>query len=166
MYMHILLAAAAAFVIAAPVSAQVLDKQKLLDAQTFWDNRDWNWYKDNIPFFECPDADITTTYYYRWELVTKHLTYGSPQSGYSFTEFIDRPFWSGTYGAIVAQRGISSTKSAGCAIHDSPGIMPTTGFALPAPSLDAIAAGLPTPFGPCSASIRMPHSSRLSCRTW
>jgi len=55
----------------------------------------WDWYKSNIPFFECPDADINTTYYYRWELVTKHLTYGSPASGYSFTEFIDRPFWSG-----------------------------------------------------------------------
>lgn len=53
--------------------AQMLDKQKQLDAQTFWDNRDWDWYAEQIPFFECPDADITTTYYYRWELLTKHL---------------------------------------------------------------------------------------------
>ena len=90
---------------AAAAHAQVLDKQKLLDAQTFWDNRDWDWYKANIPFFECPDADINTTYYYRWELVTKHLTYGSPASGYSFTEFIDRPFWSGAYGAISCPAG-------------------------------------------------------------
>jgi hypothetical protein len=85
--------------------AQVLDKQKVLDSQSFWDNRDWDWYKANVPFFECPDPDITTTYYYRWELVTKHLTYGSPQSGYSFTEFIDRPFWSGAYGAISCPAG-------------------------------------------------------------
>lgn len=85
--------------------AAVLDKQKLLDAQTFWDNRDWDWYKQNIPFFECPNPEITTTYYYRWELVTKHLTYGSPSSGYSFTEFIDRPFWSGAYGAISCPAG-------------------------------------------------------------
>src|SRR5207244_2743304 len=89
----------------APLCAQVLDKQELLDAQTFWDNRDWDWYKANIPFFECPDPDINTTYYYRWELVTKHLTYGSPASGYSFTEFIDRPFWSGAYGAISCPAG-------------------------------------------------------------
>src|SRR5215470_10377508 len=89
----------------APAQAQVLDKQNLLDAQSFWDNRDWDWYKANIPFFECPDADITTTYYYRWELVTKHLTYGSPRTGYSFTEFIDRPFWSGAYGAISCPAG-------------------------------------------------------------
>ncbi len=86
-------------------NAQILDKQKLLEAQTFWDNRDWDWYKANIPFFECPDADITTTYYYRWELLTKHLTYGSPNTGYTFTEFIDRPFWSGTYGAISCPAG-------------------------------------------------------------
>ncbi len=88
-----------------PASAQSLDKQKLLEAQTFWDNRDWDWYKEHIPFFECPDPDITTTYYYRWELLTKHLTYGSPNSGYSFTEFIDRPFWSGAYGAISCPAG-------------------------------------------------------------
>lgn len=89
----------------APVHAQVLDKQKLLDAQTFWDNRDWDWYKANIPFFDSPDAEINTTYYYRWELVTKHLTYGSQRTGYVFTEFIDRPFWSGTYGAISCPAG-------------------------------------------------------------
>ncbi|MEI7900501.1 MAG: discoidin domain-containing protein [bacterium] len=89
----------------APVGAAVLDKQAQLEAQTFWDNRDWDWYQANIPFFECPDAEITTTYYYRWELTTKHLTYGSPSSGYSYTEFIDRPFWSGAYGAISCPAG-------------------------------------------------------------
>ncbi len=90
---------------AASTRAEVLEKQKLLDAQTFWDNRDWDWYKANIPFFECPDPEINTTYYYRWELITKHLTYGSPASGYSFTEFIDRPFWSGAHGAISCPAG-------------------------------------------------------------
>src|SRR4051812_17523887 len=90
---------------AAPARAAVLDAQKLLEAQTFWDNRDWDWYRANIPFFDCPDPDLVTTWYYRWELLTKHLTYGSPNSGYSFTEFIDRPFWSGTYGAISCPAG-------------------------------------------------------------
>jgi len=83
----------------------VLDAQALLDRETFWDNRDWDWYKASIPFFECPDASLQTTYYYRWELLTKHLTYGSLNSGYSFTEFIDRPFWSGAYGAISCPAG-------------------------------------------------------------
>ncbi len=82
-----------------------LNKQALLERQTFWDNQDWDWYKTQIPFFECPDEEINTTYYYRWELITKHLTYGSPASGYVFTEFIDRPFWSGRYGAISCPAG-------------------------------------------------------------
>jgi hypothetical protein len=83
----------------------ILPPQKLLEKETFWDNKDWDWYAANIPFFECPDRDLQTTYYYRWELLTKHLTYGSPNSGYTFTEFIDRPFWSGAYGAISCPAG-------------------------------------------------------------
>lgn len=86
-------------------NAQVLEPKAQLERQTFWVNRDWDWYADNIPLFECPDNDITTTWYYRWELMTRHLTYGSPNSGYSFTEFIDRPFWSGAYGAISCPAG-------------------------------------------------------------
>src|SRR5687767_3596460 len=85
--------------------AAVINKDRALAAQTFWDNRDFDWYKANIPFFDCPDADIVTTYYYRWEVVTKHLTYGAPKTGYTFTEFIDRPFWSGAYGAISCPAG-------------------------------------------------------------
>jgi hypothetical protein len=88
-----------------PLEAQVLNKKRMLESQTYLDNRDWEWYSDNIPFFECPDEDITKTYYYRWELLTKHLTYGSPTTGYVFTEFIDRPFWSGAYGAISCPAG-------------------------------------------------------------
>ncbi len=60
-----------ALMVTREASAQVLDKQQQLEAQTFWDNRDWDWYAEQIPFFECPDVDITTTYYYRWELLTK-----------------------------------------------------------------------------------------------
>ncbi len=98
---------------------QVLDKQAKLAEQTFWDNRDFDWFARSIPFFECPDADITTTYYYRWELLTKHLTYGSPNSGYSFTEFIDRPFWSGAYGAISCRLDIRSMRLVGYEHHAS-----------------------------------------------
>src|SRR5262245_49394093 len=101
----VLAAAAAAVAPGRAAPGAVLDPQALLDRQSFWANRDWDWYKATIPFFECPDAGITTTYYYRWELVTKHLTYGSPNSGYCFTEFIDRPFWSGAYGAISCPAG-------------------------------------------------------------
>ncbi len=83
----------------------VLDKAAVLARQRWWDNRDWRWYDANIPFFESPDTAIDATYYYRWQLITRHLTYGSPQSGYTFSEFIDRPFWSGTFGAISCPVG-------------------------------------------------------------
>ena len=83
----------------------ILDPQVLLDRQNWWDNRDWEWYRERIPFLETPDSAIDATYYYRWEVITKHLTYGSPETGYTFTEFIDRPFWSGAYGAISCPLG-------------------------------------------------------------
>jgi mannosylglycerate hydrolase MGH1-like protein/glycosyl hydrolase family 65 len=88
-----------------PLFAQVLDKRATLTRQSWRDNRDWQWFATRIPMFESPDTAIDATYYYRWELVTRHLTYGSPETGYTFTEFIDRPFWSGAFGAISCPLG-------------------------------------------------------------
>ena len=87
------------------VTGQVLDKHAALARYEWLDNRDYDWFAARIPFFESPDTAIDATYYYRWELVTKHLTYGDPRTGYTFTEFIDRPFWSGAYGAISCPLG-------------------------------------------------------------
>ena len=129
---------------ASTLTADVLDKQKLLDAQTFWDNRDWDWYKSNIPFFECPDADINTTYYYRWELVTKHLTYGSPNSGYSFTEFIDRPVLVGRIWGDQLPRRTSTLRSPLAArCRSMREIIHATGFAPLAHSRAIIPPGWP-----------------------
>jgi len=83
----------------------LLDTHVVLERYDWWDNRDWDWYAANIPFFESPDSLLDATYYYRWEVLTKHLTYGSPGTGYTFTEFIDRPFWSGAFGAISCPLG-------------------------------------------------------------
>jgi hypothetical protein len=79
-----------------------LDKQKQLERWSFWDNRDWDWYKTNIPFFESPDQNIDEIYYYRWEVVTKHLRYASPEAGYIFTEFLNPEplYWAGRYNSI------------------------------------------------------------------
>jgi len=81
------------------------DPRDLIARETFWDNRDSDWFVEHVPSFECPDADLQTTWWYRFELLTKHLTYGSPGTGYVFTEFLDRPFWSGAYGAISCPAG-------------------------------------------------------------
>ena len=83
----------------------ILDKQEMLDSFSFWSNKDWKWYKENIPFLETPDKEIDKTYYYRWELTTIHLIYGSPKDGYASTEFIDRPWWSGSFETISCPIG-------------------------------------------------------------
>lgn len=103
--MRALLVCALLLLAGSPAHAQVLDKRALFARQAWWDNRDFDWLAARIPVFESPDSAIDATYYYRWELVTKHLTYGSPATGYTFTEFIDRPFWSGAYGAISCPLG-------------------------------------------------------------
>jgi hypothetical protein len=99
------LALAATLAFAVPAGAQLLDKQAILARQPWWDDHDRDWYARNVPFLETPDPDIDATYWYRWEVVTRHLTYGSPETGYTFTEFIDRPFWSGAHGAISCPLG-------------------------------------------------------------
>ena len=107
MRLHIarLLALAAALVAPLALPAQHLDKPAILARQSWWDDRDRDWYARNVPFLETPDPDIDATWWYRWEVVTRHLTYGAPETGYTFTEFIDRPFWSGAYGAISCPLG-------------------------------------------------------------
>ena len=91
--------------IATAAAAPVLDARKLLGKQDFLVNRDFDWYEKNIPFFDSPDEEINKTYYYRWELVTRHFVYGNPNHGYAFTEFANRPFWSGAYGTISCPAG-------------------------------------------------------------
>ncbi|HTM79939.1 MGH1-like glycoside hydrolase domain-containing protein [Asticcacaulis sp.] len=89
-----------------PRGNEILSRQSILAKMAFLDNRDWDWYQRNVPFLETPDSEIDATYYYRFDMMTKHFVYGSPEHGYSVTEFIDRPSWSGTYGAIVAPAGL------------------------------------------------------------
>jgi hypothetical protein len=84
--------------------APVLNAEHLLERWSFWHNRDWDWYKANIPFWESPDSEIDEIYYYRAEVLTKHLRYTSPETGYVFTEFsnADTLSWAGRYNAIAS----------------------------------------------------------------
>ena len=84
----------------------ILNKDTQLARWNWRDNLDNDWFKTNIPFFESPDEEVDKTYYYRWELATKHMVYGSPQFGYSFTEFIKAQPWSGQYGPISCPLGL------------------------------------------------------------
>ncbi|BDI33147.1 hypothetical protein CCAX7_51980 [Capsulimonas corticalis] len=51
------------------------------------------WYKENIPFFECSDPQITEIYYYRWKDYKSHLR-DLGARGYIATEFLDDVGWS------------------------------------------------------------------------
>src|SRR5439155_18764384 len=120
---------AIALMLPARSQSALLNKQELLERENFWDNRDWDWYKENIPFFECPDAEINTTYYYRWELVTKHLTYGSPKSGIASRSLLIARFGPGPTAPLAVRQAISFMKFAGCVTRNSPATIPAIGFA-------------------------------------
>jgi F5/8 type C domain len=82
----------------------ILDPEKQFARWKFWTNRDWDWYAANIPMWESPHRQIDEIYYYRAEVVTKHLRYASPKTGYIFTEFsnADRLEWAGRYNGIAS----------------------------------------------------------------
>ena len=33
----------------------------------------WDFLKENIPLFDCPDKDINEIYYFRWWTYRKHI---------------------------------------------------------------------------------------------
>ena len=63
----------------------------------------WDWMKNNIPFFECPDKTLEQIYYYRWWTFRKHLK--KTPDGYVFTEFLDKVGHSGKYNTVSCAIG-------------------------------------------------------------
>jgi hypothetical protein len=49
----------------------------------------WDWMVDNVPFFECPDAEVEEIYFFRWWALRKHLR-KTKDDRFVFTEFITR----------------------------------------------------------------------------
>jgi hypothetical protein len=62
-----------------------------------------DWMLENIPRFECPDADIERNYYFRWWTYRKHLRRTS--DGIVVTEFGRDVPWAGRHNAINAAVG-------------------------------------------------------------
>lgn len=56
-----------------------------------------------VPRFECPDADITDTYYFRWWTYRKHLK--RTARGWIVTEFLPPVGWAGYGNAIICPAG-------------------------------------------------------------
>lgn len=68
------------------------------------DNRHaYEWLKNEIPLFECPDKEIEETYYFRYWTYRKHLK--MTEDGYIVTEFLPKVSWSGRHNEINAAAG-------------------------------------------------------------
>jgi hypothetical protein len=63
----------------------------------------WNFLKNNIPLFECPDKDIETIYYFRWWTYRKHIK--QTPDGFIITEFLPVVPWTGKYNAADCAAG-------------------------------------------------------------
>jgi hypothetical protein len=48
----------------------------------------WDWLQKEIPFFDCPDREVSEMYYFRWWSFRKHLE--QTPGGFVFTEFLTR----------------------------------------------------------------------------
>lgn len=78
-----------------------MEEERIINAVPNADS--WQWMKDNIPFFECPDKDLEQIYYYRWWTFRKHLK--ETPDGFVFTEFLDKVGHSGKYNTISCAVG-------------------------------------------------------------
>lgn len=63
----------------------------------------WNFIKDNVPFFECPDKEVEKTYYFRWWSYRKHIK--QTPVGFIITEFLPDVRWAKKYNSICCPAG-------------------------------------------------------------
>ncbi|WP_374947319.1 hypothetical protein, partial [Agreia sp.] len=66
---------------------------------------DPGWYESNIPFIDLPDAEIESTYYYRWRTYKEALKYTGPDDGWIVSEFLGPVGYAGPGGGISAAAG-------------------------------------------------------------
>src|ERR1022692_4530930 len=50
------------------------------------DAQAWDWMKQNVPFFTCPDPGVEQIYYFRWWTYRKHIK--KTPAGFLVTEFL------------------------------------------------------------------------------
>ncbi|NCI48183.1 glycoside hydrolase [Sediminibacterium sp. WSJ-3] len=63
----------------------------------------WNWMKENIPLFECPQQNFEEIYYYRWWTLRKHIR--KTEQGFAFTEFLVPRSYADKYNLISSALG-------------------------------------------------------------
>lgn len=67
------------------------------------DAQAWDWMKENIPLFECPDESVQKIYYYRWWAYRKHIK--CTPTGRIVTEFLYPVRHAGKYNTISCALG-------------------------------------------------------------
>jgi len=65
--------------------------------------RAWEFLRDRIPLFECPDKDFERTYYFRWWTYRKHIQ--QTPDGFVITEFLPPVGWAGKHNTISCAAG-------------------------------------------------------------
>ena len=63
----------------------------------------YEWMKEEVPVFECPDADVERAYYFRFWTYRKHIK--TTPDGVVITEFLPKVGWSGEHNTINAAVG-------------------------------------------------------------
>ena len=63
----------------------------------------WEWMKNNIPLFECPQQNFEEIFYYRWWTLRKHIK--KTDQGYVFTEFLVQRSYADKYNLISSGLG-------------------------------------------------------------
>ena len=148
--------------------AQLLDKQKLLDAQTFWDNRDWDWYKEQHPVLRVPRRR------HQHDLLLP-LGAGHQASDLRLAQHrlhvhrVHRPavLVGHVRGDQLPGRASALRGPLAATSRDSPATTRATGSAPPARSRGATAPGWPTPSGPSTRCIPDQRVHRRTCcPTW
>ena len=69
----------------------------------------WDWMKDNVPFFECPDKEFEEIYYFRWWTLRKHIK--QTTDGFVLSEFITPIGHAGKHNTISCAFGHHAMES-------------------------------------------------------
>jgi hypothetical protein len=72
-------------------------------AQAIPNAQSWEWMKQNIPLFDCPQQNFEEMYYYRWWTYRKHIKQ-TPQ-GWGITEFLINRSYADKYNLIACAIG-------------------------------------------------------------
>jgi hypothetical protein len=63
----------------------------------------WEWIRENIPLFECPQDNFVEIWYYRWWTLRKHII--KTPVGFAFTEFLVPRSYADKYNLISCALG-------------------------------------------------------------